>query len=304
MFDRFIEDENVELYTQIFYFTDRVQHMMWRLRDPKHPRYDAEKAALYAHSIADSYETMDRIVGKALAKVNEHTHLIVVSDHGFVTWRRSVNLNTWLARNGYMTLTGEGAEQDLEALFDKGSFWPNVDWSRTKAFALGLGYVYLNVLGREPEGIVLPGEEYDRVCQAIARGLEGFVDPATGLRPVSKVYRRDEIYRTGFDPDLIPDLRVCNTPGYRVSWQSSLGNTPKEILYDNDKNWSADHCSVDPVFVDGILLTSFPLSRDEAWIGDIFPTICDLMDLDTPDGLHGRSLIGSETASLSGSGDP
>jgi len=290
MFEMFLEDQDVELYTHVFEFTDRVSHMTWHHNDPGHLKYDAEKAKLYGGEIEKTYRIMDEIVGEAMEKIDAHTHLIVLSDHGFATWRRAINYNTWLAQNGFMTLTGEGEERDLEALFDRGSFWPNVDWSRTKAFALGLGYIYINVLGREPQGTVLPGEEYDRVCREIADGLLAFVDPKTGLHPVCSVYTRDEIYRPGYDPDLIPDLRVCNSPGYRVSWQSSLGNTPKEVLYDKDKNWSADHCSLDPKDVPGIIFTSFPINTETPWIGDIFPTICTLMDLPIPEGLHGRSL--------------
>lgn len=291
MFDEFIEDDDVQLYTQIFYFTDRVQHMLWRLRDTLHPYYDRATAEQYERAILDAYKTMDEIVGKAMSHVDDHTRLIVLSDHGFATWRRAVNLNTWLVREGYMTLTGEGTTQDLEALFGRGDLWPNVDWSRTQAFALGLGYVRLNVLGREPEGTVLPGVEYDRVRREITEKLEAFVDPESGEHPVSKVYTREEMYRPGFDTDLIPDLRVCNNPGYRVSWQSSLGNTPPEILYNVEKKWSGDHCSLDPEFVKGILFASFPLASEAPWIGDIFPTICDLFALEQPDGLHGASLV-------------
>jgi predicted AlkP superfamily phosphohydrolase/phosphomutase len=292
MFDDFIQDEEVTLFTQIFYFTDRVQHMIWRLRDHEHPYYDEALAERYERAILDSYKTMDEIVGEALEHVDERTHLLVVSDHGFSTWRRAVNLNTWLVRNGFMTLTSdEAVTQDLEALFGQGDLWPNVDWSRTQAFALGLGYVRLNVLGREPEGTVLPGAEYERVRQEIIRGLEAFVDEETGLHPVSKVYTREEMYRPGFDTDLIPDLRVCNNVGYRVSWQSSLGNTPPDILYDVEKKWSGDHCSLDPKHVKGVLYASFPLEREDPWIGDVFPTICDMIGLPQPDGLHGRSLV-------------
>jgi predicted AlkP superfamily phosphohydrolase/phosphomutase len=291
MFDRFIEDDEVELYTQVFYFTDRVSHMLWHTRDPEHGRHTAEVAAAYGPAILASYKKMDEIVGIAMKELDENTHLIVLSDHGFATWRRAVNLNTWLAQNGFMTLTGQGAQQNLEALFDRGSFWPNVDWSRTQAFALGLGYIYVNVLGREPQGTVLPGEEYERVCREIAAGLEAFVDSTNGQKPVAKVYHRRDIYRDGFDEDLIPDLRVSNTPGYRVSWQSSLGNTPAEVLYTKEENWSGDHCSLDPEFVKGILYTSFPVDATDAWIADIFPTICELLEIPVPEGLHGSSLL-------------
>lgn len=291
MFDRFIEDDETELYTQVFNFTDRVSHMLWHTRDPEHGRHTAEVAAAYGPAILESYRKMDEIVGIAMQEIDANTHLIVLSDHGFATWRRAMNLNTWLAKNGFMTLTGQGTRKDLEALFDRGSFWPNVDWSRTQAFALGLGYIYVNVLGREPQGTVLPGEEYERVCREIAAGLEAYVDSLTGEKPVAKVYHRREMYRDGFDEDLIPDLRVCNTPGYRVSWQSSLGNTPAEVLYSKEENWSGDHCSLDPEFVRGILYTSFPANAGDAWIGDLFPTICGLLDIPAPEGLHGSTLL-------------
>jgi predicted AlkP superfamily phosphohydrolase/phosphomutase len=291
MFDEFIEEEGSGIFTQIFYFTDRVQHMLWRLRDDQHPHHDVAKAEQYEEAILLSYKKMDDIVGEAMAKIGPDTHLVVLSDHGFATWRRAMNLNTWLARNGFMTLTGEGETKDLEALFDRGDFWPNVDWSRTKAFALGLGYIYVNVLGREPQGTVLPGVEYERVCRELKEGLQAYRDPLTGDAPVSRVYHRSEMYREGFDKDLIPDLRVSNNPGYRVSWQSSLGNTPAEIMYDVEKNWSGDHCSLDPKYVKGILFTSFAHEKDDPWMGDIFPTICELLQLERPEKLHGRSLL-------------
>ena len=97
----------------------------------------------------------------------------------------------------------------LDDLFGKEQLFENVDWSRTKAYALGLGGIYINVEGREADGIVGP-DEYETVRQAIIDGLESYVDPATGKKPVFKVYRREECY-TGYDANEMPDLRVANS---------------------------------------------------------------------------------------------
>jgi predicted AlkP superfamily phosphohydrolase/phosphomutase len=190
-----------------------------------------------------------------------------------------------------MVLRGAGEQKTLENLFVSGQFFENVDWNRTKAYALGLGCIYINVLGRERDGIVSPGAEYDRVCREIKEKLEAFVDPQTGDHPVHRVYRRDEMYRD-FDPDLIPDLRAANSLNYRVSWQTSLGGAPPEYFEAHDSPWSGDHCSLDPDLVRGIFfcnrkidLTTIPD------IKDIFPTLLDLFAVPVPAGLDGHALL-------------
>ena len=284
------------LYLQVFDFTDRVGHMLWRLRDPEHPIYDAALAQRWGPEIPRAYERMDAIVGEAMKRLKPRTALIVCSDHGFASFRRGVNYNTWLVKNGFMTLfetTYEG--RSLEDLFDKGnlgSFFKYVDWSRTKAYALGLGNIYINLLGREPKGSVAPGREYDEVRDAIARGLEGLVDPKTGEKPVMRVYRREEIY-SGFDPRLIPDLRVANANHYRVGWQSTLGEVPPDIFEDNTRAWSGDHCSNDPSVVPGILFSTARLEAKTPAIGDVFPTVLALLGVPPVAGIDGRSLVPS-----------
>lgn len=284
------------LYLQVFDFTDRVGHMLWRLRDPGHPIYDAALAERWGPEIPRAYERMDAIVGEAIKRLKPRTALIVCSDHGFASFRRGVNYNTWLVKNGFMTLfetTYEG--RSLEDLFDKGnlgSFFKYVDWSRTKAYALGLGNIYINLLGREPKGSVAPGREYDEVRDAIVRGLEGLVDPKTGEKPVMRVYRREEIY-SGFDPRLIPDLRVANANHYRVGWQSTLGEVPPDLFEDNTRAWSGDHCSNDPSIVPGILFSTARLNAKSPAIGDVFPTVLALLGVPPVAGIDGRSLVPS-----------
>src|SRR5205814_6640603 len=143
----------------------------------------------WAPAIERSYREMDAIVGDAMKKLAPEDLLLVVSDHGFASWRRTVNYDTWLVENGFMAMKGGlGAEKqaDLEMLFGQGEFWPNVDWSRTKAYAMGLGEIYINVRGREGQGIVAPGAEYESVRAEIVKRLSDLTDPKTGQRAVGK----------------------------------------------------------------------------------------------------------------------
>jgi predicted AlkP superfamily phosphohydrolase/phosphomutase len=289
-----LADDNWDVLVQYFEFTDRVQHMMFRFLDPKHPLYTAEGAKRWGPSIQQAYQQMDAIVGEAMRTMPKDASLLVLSDHGFASFRRGMNYNTWLATNGFMTLTGEDTKRkNLEDLFGQGDFFVNVDWSKTKAYALGLGQIYVNLAGREAKGIVHPGAEYKQVEAAIIAGLESYVDPATGEHPVAHVFTREEAYGT-FDPELIPDLIPSNNEGYRVGWQDTLGGIGKNIVEPNDQIWSGDHCSVYPPLVKGILFTNFKLDAAgaaAAKMGDVMPTILDLYRAQPPERLDGRSLL-------------
>lgn len=261
--------EKEKLLVHYFEFPDRIGHVFWRLRDPEHPAYDAALAARYGDAVERSYKTVDEIVGETAKTLSPGDLLVVLSDHGFATWRRSVNYNTWLVERGYLVLQGSARRQNLEALFSRGQFWDAVDWSKTRAYSMGFGDVYVNLRGREKEGIVAPGEEYEQVRAALSRELLEITDPKGGERAVSRVFRREDIYRR-FDPRLIPDLIVSNRPGYRVSWQSTLGVPTETIFEDNRDVWSGDHCSLDPDLVRGVLFSS------RAFRSEPVPAIADV----------------------------
>jgi predicted AlkP superfamily phosphohydrolase/phosphomutase len=299
MMEKTLAKKDSQLYVQVFSFTDRIGHLFWRFIDPGHPLYDAAKAAQYGPEIEKAYARMDTIVGKARAVLGPDDVMVVCSDHGFSSFRRGVSYNTWLVRHGFMTLNGaeEGA-RNLEDLFDKHgeALFANVDWSRTKAYAMGLGNIYVNLYGREPQGIVQEGEEYEAVVKGIKDGLEALVDEKTGEKPVTHVYRRDEIY-SGFDPALIPDLRVANALNYRVSWQTTLGGVPPDVIEDNLKAWSADHCSNEPALVKGIFFSSRKIaSKEDPRIWDLAPSILSLVGAPIPSGLDGKNLYGEGAA--------
>jgi predicted AlkP superfamily phosphohydrolase/phosphomutase len=292
MFDAFLTGDE-DLMVQCFEFPDRVGHVFWRLMDPKHPAYNEALHAKWGDALLRSYQLMDAIVGDAMAAAEKkHAALIVLSDHGFASFRKSVNYNTWLVMNGYMSLkTGvQVKDRNVEMLFDSGQFWENVDWSHTRAYAMGLGEMYINVKGRESQGIVNPGPEYDALKSELKSRLVTMTDMETMEHPVRRVLAREEIYRQ-FDPNMIPDLFVTNNDGYRVSWQTSLGGIPKNLIEPNKQVWSGDHCSVDPEIVKGIFFYNRKLATDRApYIADVYPTVLGLLSVKAPYELDGVEL--------------
>jgi predicted AlkP superfamily phosphohydrolase/phosphomutase len=231
------------LLSCVFDTTDRVQHMFWRMRDSSHPMYDADQADRYGDVIEGLYRRMDRVLGKVREQCPD-ARLVICSDHGFSTFRRSVHLNTWLVNNGFMAL--KPGKCSCDGLFD------NVDWSRTRAYAVGLTSIYLNMVDREKHGIVT-GEERAALKREIAGQLMSFSD--FGQTVVHQVYDTQTIYSGKHQPEG-PDLVVGYKTGYRGSWQTAVGGVPDgDIIEDNRKKWSGDHCC-DAGLVPGVFFCS------------------------------------------------
>ena len=294
MMEAFLKDNDRDLFVQVFSFTDRVGHIFWRYWDEGHPLYDPEKGPRYQEALRGVYRRMDTIVGKALEQINlDETVFLVCSDHGFSSWRHQFNFNTWLVKNGYMKLEKNvlGEAMELDDLENKMTPLTYVDWSETKAYAMGLGMIFINLEGREPEGSVT-AEEYDAVCAQLAADLEAFVDEKTGLHPVKKVYQRDQIYR-GYDKDVTPDLRVATAVNYRVSWDTTLGGMPLELTEPNLRNWSGDHCSLDPEDVRGILFSSVPIKSERPTMADMCPSILEILGVTHDIDMDGTTIFGN-----------
>ena len=241
----------------LFYYfgnLDQVSHMMWRARDTAHPAYNAAADAPYASVIDDLYVAFDQIVGETVRRMGPETTLIVMSDHGFTSWRRAFHLNGWLRDNGYLAVR-DPALQDDPGVFE------NVDWSRTRAYGFGLNGLYINLRGRERGGIVAARDRAALVDE-IRTALLATIDPQTGRAAVTKVYPREEVYAAGH-LHLAPDLVLGYAGGTRVSNESALGGVPPGVLVDNTSEWSGDHC-MDPDAVPGILLTSRRLRQPAA----------------------------------------
>jgi predicted AlkP superfamily phosphohydrolase/phosphomutase len=269
---RIAGDENVRQYRYVldrfadgflfYYFglADQVSHMMWRPMDPQHPAYNAAVDAPFASVIADLYAGFDAIVGETTTRLGPTDLLVVMSDHGFASWRRALNLNTWLRDNGYLAVRDPRARSAPEGL-------ANIDWHKTRAYGLGINGLYVNLKGREAFGIVDPADRAALVSE-IAGKLLATTDPSTGAPAVTKVYRREEVYRLDGLESVAPDAIVGYAKGTRASDESALGSVSGEVLTDNTTAWSGDHC-MDAAAVPGILLTSRPLGRAAATLQDL-----------------------------------
>jgi predicted AlkP superfamily phosphohydrolase/phosphomutase len=289
-----IDARNWDLLVGVVESTDRVQHMMWRLHDPQHPMYDAALAAKFGDSILRVYRRADQLVGEVLERIDPGTTVLVVSDHGFHSWRKSVNLNTWLVEQGYMVLQSQGGqapgEKKLDDLFGGGEFWENVDWSRTRAYAMGLGQIYFNLRGREARGIVSPGAEARQLADELSARLLTMTDPDDGARIVRSVYQRDAVYAGEFLHNA-SELQVGMDDGYRVSWQTTLGGSPPGIVYANMKKWSGDHGGYDFATTSGVLISNKPFASETPSIMDIAPTVLKFFGIQIPGSVDGKSIF-------------
>jgi hypothetical protein len=233
------------LCTCVFDTTDRIQHMFWRYLEEDHPAARDVPHSQHPQVIQDLYERMDRLIGRVMEKIDDDTLLMVISDHGFKSFARCVNVNAWLHQNGYLTLKDGKTES--------GDWFEDVDWSRTRAYTMGLNGLYLNIKGREKQGIVDPAEA-EALKDELQKKLNGLVDPASGTIGITGVFIADDVYRGPYTENS-PDLIVGYGAGYRASWDSVMGKVTSQIFEDNIKAWSGDHC-IDPRLVPGVLFSS------------------------------------------------
>jgi predicted AlkP superfamily phosphohydrolase/phosphomutase len=263
----------------VFDASDRIQHMFWRYLDENHPS-PLEDKTKFGATILEMYKKMDCLIGRAQKKLGQNDHLIILSDHGFASFRRCINLNTWLMKEGYLTLK-DGKTVGADYLQD-------VDWSKTKAFAIGLTGIYINRIGREARGIVSEDEAL-KIKSEIAQKLEQLKDPLDGSPTVRKVHDASTSYK-GLYTDEAPDLIVGYYPGFRVSWDSITGTVEPEIFSDNIKAWSGDH-HVDPELIPGILFTNRKVKKERPHITDIAPTVLDLFAVKKPAYMEGEAIL-------------
>ncbi|HEX9562511.1 MAG TPA: alkaline phosphatase family protein [Gemmatimonadaceae bacterium] len=270
----------------LFDTPDRVQHMFWRFREPAHPANGAgaRLEPAWTRVIEEHYRRCDATVGEVLRAVDDRTLLVVLSDHGFSSFRRGLSLNAWLLRNGYL-----GLRDGTEAGESAGEFFQGVDWSRTRAYALGLGGIYLNVKGREAEGIV-EASEADRLAGELASRLAGLVDTDRGGVAIRRARTRAQVYSGPFAADA-PDAIVDLAPGYRVSWTTAVGGVPDRLFEDNTRAWAGDHL-IDPDLVPGVLFMNRPF-RNTASLVDLAPTILGALGAAIPTHYEGSSLVAS-----------
>jgi predicted AlkP superfamily phosphohydrolase/phosphomutase len=265
----------------VFDGTDRIQHMFWRYIDPQHPARGGQDGREHRNAIEELYARMDDLVGRTIeACDDEDTVLMVLSDHGFSSFRRGVDLNVWLEQNGYLTLKPEGRGKRYLA---------GVDWSKTRAYALGLAGIWLNVKGREAQGIVDPSEA-DKLRDELCEKLTGLRDEEKGTIAIVRAFNTHRVYRGPYKadgPDVVPGYNA----GYRISWEAAVGQPTDGLFHDNKKAWSGDHC-IDPKLVPGVLFCNRRIETKNGGprLIDIGATVLDMFGVEVPPHMDGRPL--------------
>lgn len=268
--------------TVVFDTTDRISHMFYRYLEPDHPANRGKDTERFKAVIPDMYAKMDAFLGEVRAKVGdeEDTVLMVISDHGFTSFRRGVNLNSWLRDEGYLVLK-EGKETSRD-------YFQDVDWERTRAFTIGLTGIFINRKGREAKGVV-GKEELPGLCRELKQKLEALRDPLTGEVVVKEAFLTHEMH-SGPYADAAPELLIGYHKGFRHSWDCATGGVSKEVFSDNTKSWSGDHC-VDPRLVPGVLWCNRAIAKQDPEILDLAPTVLDLFGVPIPRYMQGRPFF-------------
>jgi predicted AlkP superfamily phosphohydrolase/phosphomutase len=275
------------LVTTVFDTTDRVQHMFYRYLDPTHPANAGKDTTQWADAIPQVYERVDALVGKVWSEVErDDTVFMVISDHGFTNFRRGVNLNTWLRENGYLTL--------LPGHETSGDWFEHVDWSKTRAFSLGLTGMFVNRKGREQSGIVREGEEYRALVAELTQKLEALVDPQTGARAIRKVRATADTFDGPYRLDA-PDLLIGYDGGYRNSWECATGAVTASVFSDNVRSWSGDHC-VDPDVVPGVFFCNRRIATERPRLIDIPLSILELFGQQRARYMQGEMIFARDAA--------
>lgn len=276
LFEYAVDDYDDGLLFFYFSSSDLQSHMFWWNSDAPHPTRSAPEAQKYFGHIKELYQRLDAVIGDIHDRYGGKATIFVMSDHGFANFGRQFNLNSWLRDYGYLN------PRECSSILVDG------DWSRTRAYGLGINGLYLNLKGREREGIVEPGEEQERLTKQLIARLQAVRD-YNGQRVIRRVYRTDEVY-AGSATELAPDLIVGYARGYRASWATCLGELTADVLMDNDSPWSADHCA-DALEVPGMLCCNRQIRREEPALVDLAPSILAEFGLPTPGSMSGRNIF-------------
>lgn len=268
----------------VFDATDRIQHMFWRYLDADHPAARASAPTKHRDAIEALYVHNDALVGRVLERLGDDDVLMVLSDHGFSSFRRGVNLNCWLHAHGYLALK-PGGDASAEWLRD-------VDWSQTRAYALGLTGLFLNLEGRESQGIVSAAAAAS-LKQELIEKLSGLADVQANAVAIDEVFDTRALY-SGPYLENAPDLMVGYNPGYRTSWDGASGVVGGTVFEDNLKPWSGDHC-IDPRQVPGVLFCNRRVETADPALVDIAPTALHLFGITPPSYMEGRILATAGT---------
>lgn len=318
-----MKDTDWDLFVVVFVAPDRVQHDFWHFMDPTHPHHDATAPDAFKTAIYDVYARMDELVGEMVQSLDDQTHMVIVSDHGFGPSSKIFDLNIWLEQQGYL-VSRLGADvtrndfvakvrpivMELRHRIPKGlrnglkkvlggrhrrilskSTDLQLHWDQTTAYSEGaVGNVRINLQGREPLGAVCPGEEYEELRNKLIDALEKVEDPETGQRIIRAVHKREDVY-SGECLESMPDLVVVPVDGYRCRTNARRfgirGEEARSVI--RKATWSGDHRRYGILFIKGPG-TGTAVSVEGARIIDVAPTVMYLLGLPVPSYMEGQVL--------------
>jgi predicted AlkP superfamily phosphohydrolase/phosphomutase len=267
-----------------YYFSsiDQNTHMMWRTMDPTHPLYEPSASKEVKEAVKFFYASMDEVLRQTLSKLDSHSTLFLLSDHGFAPFGKEFNVSSWLLKQGF------SAAVDDEEIYDS-KFYSALDWGRTKAYALGLNGIYLNLKDREPHGVLTSGEAESVKAEIISK-IQDARDPHTGAKILVNAYDARKVY-SGPYLALAPDIVLGYASDYRISDKSVLGEFPREIISPREDKWAADHC-MDPSVVPGVLFSNREIASSDPAIWDLAPSILSCFGLPPAKEMDGRTILG------------
>jgi predicted AlkP superfamily phosphohydrolase/phosphomutase len=262
-----LDREPWDFFLGVIMETDRLHHFFFEQMEQEHP--------VYGPAFFEIYRQIDAFLGQVCERLNERDVLLLMSDHGFCSIRQEVFYNHWLAERGYLRYS-ETPPKSLEQLSPD-----------SIAYSLDPGRIFINLKGRERDGRVAPGAEYERVRDELIAAAEALVDQATGERLVRKAFRREELY-SGPLLEQAADIILAPTDGY-----DPKGQLHKASLMHKDTMMVGMH-TYDDAFV--------YVGRREGGSGpasilDIAPTIMELMGQPRPTLFDGQSLAGAQHGS-------
>jgi len=306
-----MENFDWNLFIVVFTGLDRIQHYFWKHMDTKHYDHDPYKAKKYGTAILDYYQKLDEILGELIARTNESTTVIVLSDHGFGPQYGEIYVNKWLMSHGLLRLKRKPkharllfklglARENIQRFFGIRESMPesrfslsDIEWASTKAYSFGdFGEIYINLKEREAEGIVEPGAEYENIRSYIARELYKIENPETGERIVQKVFMKEDLYSGEFLGEAADIIFLSGYAKCRFQVPLEVEETrmsSKDASFFRVSGEQSGTHRINGFFAMSGRHVKGGLHID-ASIMDIAPTILYLMDLPVPSSMDGEIL--------------